>query len=469
MTSNNVLYVIAQNPLYNQSDKIPYIKSLLARDDIRPFLDVDFIEDYIAKKSEDKTPRLLFNWYPKNAPCRYLKEHLDTPGVLIEEPISLDRLTQTLASEKFTHVCIAGYLNGQKVFEEAVAFIRTNYPEIKIIALANAALLADTKGKVDYCLTGDTVTQMKNILGESLPAKFKPVIVKATTNSTFGGITKSTVYGLLITGFGCRYACDFCPSTAQWGNKESYVCTVDEIYETILHSRETLGLGDKPEITLSLAEPQGMGNLIWKEVFEKCKDLPFKCNLVTTTSSKVIAQYDIDTLTKGNLRLSTVNIGVETLLNGGYPKNWGVDLKAAIKRLQDSGIKVVLTYIIGFPHQNYENVIEEIHRIKELGASSHIVANLELQPGTPLFNQYQKDGLTLGVPSELYAVPGHQAYKHPVFQPGFKDLTTLLDKANEILDGTVTQLGVSLEDQILEFKENFTQIDLFHPYILTTN
>jgi len=464
----NVLYVLAQNPDYNRSDKKPLLKGLLSREDLLPYIDSSFLTRYLSDQPQPSDNDFQFDWYPRNAPGRFIFNQVQSPGRVVEEPISKDKITEILSEGHYSHVYLASYLNGYQRFKEIALLIRQTDPSIHIIAGSNSALLPETRHFVDDCLVGDSVLGMRRILHEPLDQARQPVIVPSDTTTTFHGMSKTTRYGLLITGFGCRYGCDFCPSTAQWGRKESYPLSTETIAMAIHQSQGTLGNYDQ-EITLSLAEPQGLASKKWEEVFTLCKDLPFKCNLVSTTSSKVITRFDIDTLTKGNMRLSTVNIGVETIIDGGYEKNSGVNLKELIKKLQGSGINVVLTYIIGFYNQNREVILREVEQLRALGASGHIVANLELQPGTPLYQDFQQSGKLLPVPPELLAMPGYQSYQHPSFRTGFNDTLPLLDEVNSLLDQCVFILGNDPLKQDIIFREKYRQIDLFHPYILTTN
>ncbi|HWS48813.1 MAG TPA: hypothetical protein VN174_02040 [Candidatus Methanoperedens sp.] len=464
----NVLYVLAQNPDYNRSDKRPLLQGVLKRKDLLPFVDSNFLTNYLSEQPLPGIDDFSFDWYPRNAPGHFIAKQVQSPGKVIEEPITSEKMVEILAKEDYSHVYLASYLNGYQTFKEIASLVRQTDPSIHLIAGSNSALLPETRHFVDECLVGDSVMGMRRILHEPLDYARQPIIVPSDTTTTFHGMSKTTRYGLLITGFGCRYGCDFCPSTAQWGRKETYPISTEAIAMAIHQSQSKIGNSDR-EITLSLAEPQGLAGKKWEGVFTLCKDLPFKCNLVSTTSSKVITQFNIDTLTKGNMRLSTVNIGVESIIDGGYEKNSGVNLRELVKKLQGSGINVILTYIIGFYNQNREVILREVEQLKALGASGHIVANLELQPGTPLYQDFQQSGKLLPVPPELLAMPGYQSYHHPSFRTGFNDILPLLDEVNSLLDQSVFILGNDPLKQDIIFREKYRQIDLFHPYILTTN
>lgn len=492
-----VLFVIAQDPTYNSTDLVQKFGGLKRKKHLDRFYDHRFLDDYLEKKKKEQAKgELSFRWYPQNAPGRWLAENIQTPSVVVEPPITLKMLERELGKDSYTHVAISIYLSGYALFKNLSRFLRANYPSIKIIATSVGALLPETKQCADFVLKGMMVDDLRGILGEEKDQPYKVIVVPSQTTTVFKGMAKQRTFGLLFTSFGCPYGCDFCPSTAQYGRRYLSPFSAQEIKEAIIKARGKLAPGEEV-FTLTLAEPQGLGDVpLWKEVFKKCQNLDFQCELVSTTSSKVIEQYDLDELTKGSLVLGAVDVGVESLLEGQV-KNKDVDLKRLCGILQSVGINVTLTYIVGFDWQNHQNVYQEAKLLKDLNASGYIVANLEMQPGTPFYQRYQREGRLLDVPPELLSFSGYQAFTHPCFASGFKDMLPLLEDLDEILESksgllighlgqflkrktkkdnfrreTLSSLAKTLdEDRLAQeyFRLAFRQVDLYHPYILSNN
>lgn len=492
-----VLFVIAQDPTYNSTDLVRKFGGLKKKKHLEPFYDGQLLDEYLERKRREQTrEELSFNWYPQNAPGRWLAENIQVPSLVVEPPITLERLEKELEKDSYTHVVISIYLSGYSLFKNLSRFLRASDPSIKIGATSVGALLPETERYADFVLKGMMADDLRTILGKDKDQPYKVVVVPSQTTTVFKGITKQRTYGLLLTSFGCPYGCDFCPSTAQYGHRYLSPFSAQEIKEAIVKAREKLAPGEEV-FTLTLAEPQGLGDIpLWKEVFKKCRDLDFQCELVSTTSSKVIGQYDLDELTKGSLVLSAVNVGVESLLEGQV-KNKDVDLKRLCGVLQSVGINVTLTYIVGFDWQNRQNVYQEVKLLKDLDASGYIVANLEMQPGTPFYQRYKKEGRLLNVPPELLSFCGYQAFTHPCFASGFRDMLPLLEDLDQILESR-SGLLIGHLDQFLKrrtkkdhpqrelfsslvktldkdrltqeyFRSAFRQVDLYHPYILSTN
>jgi len=508
--SKEILFTIARDPTYDSRKAVDKLEGL-SQKGFEKFYDVKLVNDYIEQQ-KNKPNQFSFNWGPYNVPGQWMSENISVPSKVIAEPITLDRTKEELESGKYDHIVISTYLSGYSTFRNIAGYVRAKHPEVKIIAASVGALISESSELSDFTVRGDQVGDLRAIIGQSKTDPLKVVSVQSDTETEFNGVRKKASYALLISSLGCMYGCDFCPATAQFGQEYRAPFSAAEIMNSIISAHETIAPESKI-FTVSLAEPQGLGNIwLWKEVFKLCRDLPFQCEIVSTTSSKVIQKYNLDELTSGALRLSTVNIGVESLLQG-YEKNQGIDLKSTIYKLQQAGINVVCTYILGLDWQTKDNIKEEVKLLKDLGSSGYIVSNLEMQPGTPLYNAYKKNGRLLDVPPELLSFYGYQAYIHPNFISGFNDMLPLIGEVEDELSNGEQTLGANLrvflqrknqaelkqrsiikkmlkdfsasvdpgsyvdgisiiEDKFaaeLYFHLAFRNVDLFHPYILSTN
>lgn len=488
-----VLFITTQEKKYNATDELIKIRTFLSKTD-HNYFDKAFLEKYLRKSPVSD---FSFSWYPENAPGYWMSRNILTQSKILAKPADILSVEKELKKGSYSHIVIAIYLSGYIDFVEISKYLRKKWPKIKIIGASVGALLEQSKQFADYTITGNQVDGLRKILDEDSSVPLKPVFIPSSTTTTFKGLVKKNRYALLITSLGCMFGCDFCPSTAQFGKSYSSPFTAKQIKNEIIRAKEAIA-PSKKTFTISLADPQGMGDIkLWKEVFKFCKDLPFTCDLITTTSSKIIEKYDLKELTSGALRVTTINIGVESLISG-YEKNKNMDLRCLINRIQGAGINVVATYIVGFDWQNQKNVLQEIKLLKKLGSSGHIIANLEMQPGTPIFKQYQKNDRILNIPPELLAFWGYQAFTHPNFKTGFNDMLPLLKKISDYLcrgeeifsknleiflnrnnpfdkplqEKIKSELKKTDSDQkrsLLYYKLVFKQIDLFHPYIISTN
>lgn len=503
---------MAQDPTYNTTDQLPKLEGL-HRKGLGRYYDGQFLEDYMSSlRQQKKGNDYSFKWYPRNAPGRWMSDNIKAPNTVMEMPATPESVAAELENGNYGYVVIPTYLGGYSTFRDISQMVRADYPEAKVVSAAVGALLPESTQYADHVVKGSQVHDLRKIIGENEDDPLKISVVRSDTETKFNGVTKHSSYGLLVSSYGCMYGCEFCPATAQFGTVYKTPFSAPEIAQAITDAHDRIA-PQSDKFTLSIAEPQGMGKVkMWKEVLKLCRNLPFQCDLVSTTSSRVLEQFSLEELTEGALRLSTVNIGVESLLKG-YKKNDGVDLKALIAKLQNGGINAVATFIVGLDWQNQQNVREEVKLLKDLDASGYIVANLEMQPNTPLYNQYKEAGRLPDTPPELLSFYGYQAFDHPAFNRGFNDMLPLLGEIeDELASGTRTfgaNLGVfmnrnnardiAVQQQIknmtqqfqksldpraysdggaeavkrfsadLYYNLAFRQTDLFHPFILSTN
>ena len=439
---NEILFTLAQDVSYNTTDLAAKLRGLRAKG-FEEYYDPKFLDEFISAREKKVEDGFSFDWYPQNAPGQWMSQNVSVTGTVIPEPITLERVKEELEDEKFGYVVIATYLSGYETFKDVAKYVRQERPDVKVIAAATGALIEESSQLADYILKGDQVGDLRAIIGQPKTDPLKVVSVRSDTRTHFDGVTKKGSYALLISSLGCMYGCDFCPSTAQFGTNFVAPFNAEEIRKEIIAAHDRIAPNSKV-FSVSLAEPQGLGNVrLWREVFRLCRNLPFQCDLVTTTSSKVVQKYSLEELTQGALHLSTINIGVESLLRG-YRKNKNVDLKAVIGRLQDEGINVVSTFIVGLDWHTKQNVREEIKLLKDLESSGYIAANLEMKPQTPLYNAYKNSGRLLNVPPELLSFYGYQAFTHPHFAVGFNNMLPLLEEIEEELSGGNRTLGANL-------------------------
>jgi len=458
------------------------------------FYDAGFLQEHIAEQRQrQEQANFSFTWSPENPHGRFLNLNTQREGLVIPGPVTVGNVEALLQQEpEIKNMVLGIYLNGYSQFREVSRHLRRYHPDVKIVAGAVGTLLPETTTLADHLIGGNQINDMRALLGESnLPLKV--TVVPAKTSTTFNNRVKESSYGIMMSSYGCFYVCDFCPTTAQFHGRFSHPHSADEIVAGIHEAHDLIGKGGQP-ISLSVGDPQGMGDVpVWKEVFKRCKDMGFLVELATTTSSKILKQYSPEELTQGDLCVTYVNIGVESMLNP-YIKNDGVDLKAEIAEYQAAGVKIAATFIIGHDWQSKGNLPQEIERLQSLNPCGYIFSNMMMEPGTQVFEKMSQSGRLLNVPPEFLTAYGFQAFKHPHFESGFNDMVPVLaeieDKLNQGTAVFAREIEVflnrdnpKLKPLQQELRQNlktaktetekatifynlvFRNIDLFHPYM----
>ncbi len=495
-----IAYGVAQSFDYNTTNRVRQLEYLagVAGEYVErgnpPFYDAGFLEDHIAQlRSQQDGENFSFAWAPENPPGNFLNINTQREGLVIPGPVSVESVEAMLQQEPdIKNLALSVYLNGYSVFRDVSTHLRRHHPDIKIVAGAVGATLPESATLADHLLQGNQIDDMRRLLGEER-APLKITVVPSRTQTTFNGRIKNSTIGVMMTSYGCFYICDFCPATAQFQGKFSAPHSPDEIIAAIGRAHEIVGK-DKEIISLSLGDPQGLGDIpVWKEVFKRCRDLGYTVELATTTSSKILKQYSPAELTEGDLCVTCVNIGIESMLNP-YPKNDGVDLKEEIAEYQAAGVKIAGTFIIGHDWHDRDNVRREIDQLQVLNPSGYIVSNMMMEPGTAVSVKMQQEGRLLNVPPEFLTAYGFQAFTHPHFQSGFNDMVPVLAGIEARLNQGTAMFGRDIEiflkrnnprlkpmqkelTEKLKTAESdeakalifydlvFRNIDLFHPYL----
>ncbi len=518
LLSGPVAYAATQYKEYNTTDQASKLEHLdsVGRAYIEqghaPFYDAQFLEHHIAKlREEQRGNNFSFTWMPENPHGNFLRQNTHRDGYIMPEPATIESIEKLIHDEPdIRNIVFAVYSNGYSIFRDIATHLHKEHPQIEIVAGAVGSLYRETQQLAQHILGGNQIDDMRRLLGEPVLNPLHISTAPSHTSTTYNGATKQSTYGVMISSYGCPYRCDFCPTTAQYQGKYSTPHSADEIVKAIHEAHDAIA-PDKPIMSLSIADPQGLGDVpVWKEVFQRCQNTGFMVELATTTSSKILEQYSPDELTQGDLYLSCVNIGVESMISP-YVKNRGIDLRKEIEKYQSAGIRIAATFIVGHDWHNQTNIWEDVDKIQQLGASGYIVSNMMMERGTTIFSKMQADGRLLDVPPEFEATYGYQSFRHPNFEPGFNAMVPILSqieaKLNQGIDvftgdehfylqrvnaritETQTQLRTRMKEiertvmadsslhpdaKTSEIKKQqvqlyydtiFRNIDLFHPYI----
>ena len=191
----------------------------------------------------------------------------------------------------------------------------------------------------------------------------------------------------IISGRGCPHSCIFCSASSMWGHTvrlRSPHNVVDELEHLISkYHVKTFGFDDD---TFTMV-PQH-ATKICEEIIERGIDVRWGCNA------------RVDTLTPELLKIMkkagcfSLFIGIES----GNQKTLDLmNKKITLKQIRDAitlakkySIEVLLTGILGFPHETYKDVQNTIDFMFSLDGDRYLFNFLMVYPGTKL-EKYQKE------------------------------------------------------------------------------
>lgn len=191
----------------------------------------------------------------------------------------------------------------------------------------------------------------------------------------------------LLTSQGCPLDCDYCASRLlqpRYQRRQPLA-----VVEEILYWRERLGLGDVAFYDDALLlEAENHLLVILEELVRQ--GLSFRFHTPNGLHARLITPEVARWLHRSHFK--TLRLGVETVALGSERldhKLQAGELEAALRYLQEAGFRrkeIGVYLLMGLPHQEEEEIIQSIRRVKELGGTP-VLAQYSPIPGTALWPQ----------------------------------------------------------------------------------
>ncbi|KYG06593.1 hypothetical protein BE21_03105 [Sorangium cellulosum] len=297
-----------------------------------------------------------------------------------------------------------------------VAWARKLAPEAKIVIGGFGTALYDLdRLEVDGVCQEEGIGYMRKLLGQSLKDPVEHPVITFDIGLRVGvqhpGLPKKRV-GILVNGFGCPHACEFCSTSAYFGRKHvPLLGTGQALLDTMVRYEREAGVKDfiiyeedfylyKRHINDFIAAARGHGTL-------------FSYGCYATI--KALSQFDIEDLVDSGL--SHVWIGVESI-ESPFNKSMGRPIREVFEELQRYGVTTTGSIIAGLDHHKRDNLRGEFEHLASLFPSTVQISNLIAGPGTPLRERLAQENRLivdqLLIDSHLYS----DQVVHPEFGRG---------------------------------------------------
>jgi len=315
----------------------------------------------------------------------FIAENLETPTVTLHYP-TLKRFISEI-KKNYDYVGIAFISATFPKILPMVKAIRRYAPNSKIILGGYGTILGDKlKPYADYICRGEGVEFMRKLLGENIEKKIKqPNITQYTKlfSLRLGGKN-----GYIIAGLGCPNGCDFCQTSNYYNHKHiKFLPDGNSILQSIkdLRNKHTdmvdFWINDEDFL---LNKERGMGFL---DAIRKSKLPPLAISVFS--SMKALAQYKATDLVE--MGIDWIWIGFEGK-ESKYSKS-GIDsFKNVVTNLQNNGISVLASMIIGFDYQTPEIIQEEFDELMSICPSMCQFLIYGPAHETKLFHRLNKAG-----------------------------------------------------------------------------
>ncbi len=278
--------------------------------------------------------------------------------------------------------------------KEMCRLIREIQPDAQIVVGGHVANLPKLHARIDadHIVRGEGVSWFRRYLGEDDEQPLKhPRIISGLGARSMGialGDKPGDTAATLIPSVGCPVGCNFCATSAMFGGKGKFLNffeTGDELYQVmvdlerdmkvrsffvmdenfLLHRKRALRL-------LELMEANGKA---W--------------SLYVFSSANVLRSYSMEQLI--SLGISWVWMGLEGE-DSQYAKLSGADTMTLVRELQDNGVRVLGSSIIGMENHTPDNIDDAIAYAVKHDTEFHQFMLYTPIPGTPLFAEHKANG-----------------------------------------------------------------------------
>jgi hypothetical protein len=345
----------------------------------------ELLHGQVTRSQHIYSPRVTHVQYALD----YIAENLDTPTTVLHYA---SRRTFIREIKKGYDVIGIGFALSTVHHAFAMCrLIREHAPDSRIVLGGYGTVMSDEELLLhcDEICREEGVGFMRRLLGEPpLPVgEFRHPDVRSRLR-LFGLPIGHTA--MIFAGLGCPNGCDFCCTSHFFKRKHIRLLpSGEDIYDVMDRFQK-----DHGRIAYTVLDEDFLLNRKRADAFlAKCRQKTAMFSTFCFASVKALSQYSYEELLE--MGIDGVWIGYEGK-ESGYAKQTGDDIDEKIRELQDHGITVLASMIVGIPYQT-----DEIAEREFQGLMSNRPALCQYLiygpiPGTPFYNEVMEKDLMHG-------------------------------------------------------------------------
>ena len=322
-----------------------------------------------------------------------IQENISAESTLLDFP-TRKRFIRELRKHRYDIVGISGIVVNVGKVREMCRLVRDHSPGSEIVVGGHVTAIPGIEEMIDadHIVKGEGVRWFREHLGEDVT---RPIAHPAYYSSfgfrlmgLRGPRRGDNPMATIIPSVGCPLGCNFCTTSAFFGGKGRHVSFYQrgaDLFEAMCQVEQKL----KVSSFFMLDE----NFLLYKkralELLELMKAQQKAWSLYVFSSANAVSQYSVRQLVE--LGVSWVWLGLESV-RGGFAKLKGLDMRALTRELQEHGIRVHGSTIVGLDHHTPANINEEIEGAIDYDADCHQFMLCTAMPGTPLYAEMREQG-----------------------------------------------------------------------------
>lgn len=360
-----------------------------------------------------------------------IKENIEAPCTLLDFP-DLERFIEVIRSNSYNIIGISSIIPNVNKVKKMCELIRTYLPRATIVVGGHISNMEgiDTIIDTDHIVRGDGIEWFRQYLGQDMTKPVKHPAVASAFGARVLGQNLSDKPGdtaaIVVPSVGCPMGCNFCSTSALFGGKgkfKNFFESGEDLYGVMADLEKKL----KVSSFFILDENFLLHQKRALSLLEQMKKYNKSWSLYVFSSAKVLRSYRMEQLVE--LGVSWVWMGLEGK-QSRYSKLAGIETRSLIEELQDHGIRVLGSSIIGLEEHSPENIDQVIDYAVSHATDFHQFMLYTANQGTPLYAELKKKG-TLLPPDKFKVSDSHGQYRfnhrHPHIPAGEEE--TLLVKA----------------------------------------
>lgn len=357
-----------------------------------------------------------------------IQANLVSPCTNLDFP-TRERFIEELKTKKYDVIGIGSIIPNIGKVREMCRLIRKYQPEAVIVVGGHVSNVGGLEMRVDcdFIVRGDGVRWFREYFDQDPNQPLRHPVINSGFGARAVGV-KSTgdPAATIIPSVGCPMGCNFCATSAMFGGKGRFVNfyeTGDELFHVMDEISKEMNVCSffMMDENFLLHKPRAMRLLNLMQENNKA------WALYVFSSVNALVKYSMEELNQ--LGISWVWIGLEGE-ESEYNKLNGVNAKELLANLQENGVRLLGSSIIGLPDHTPENIQAAIDYAVSFHTDFHQFMLYTPNPGTPLFKELSEKGF-MKDPSEYDLADTHGQfafnYRHPYIKNGLE--TELLRRA----------------------------------------
>jgi radical SAM superfamily enzyme YgiQ (UPF0313 family) len=322
-----------------------------------------------------------------------IQHNMDASCTMLDFP-KLDRFVAQIKENQYDIIGIGSIMPNLGKVKHMCQLIRRYQPHATIVVGGHIANMPGLEQIIDadHIVRGDGVRWFREFLGQTTDSPIRhPRILSGLSARTMGIPFKEKqgdVAATLIPSVGCPIGCNFCATSAMFGGKGKYINfyeTGDELFDVMCELERELRVKSffVMDENFLLHRKRALRLLELMQAKDK------SWALYVFSSATALRSYRIEQLVA--LGVSWVWMGLEGN-HSQYAKLKGTDTFKLIRTLQENGVRVLGSSIIGMEEHTPENIEEVIEHAVKHDTDFHQFMLYTPVPGTPLWREHQEKG-----------------------------------------------------------------------------